>query len=127
MDTQAYVTELCSRFGARQRVRFDPERASENGSLVGRCHENVDAWVAAHPGDQAVGGWVTWHAVFGGVRLTAHSVVRGTGGDLFDITPLGDESYRAGMEFVPHIGDEAAFFEMKAAVNAFDCLEPAPT
>jgi hypothetical protein len=127
MDRQAYVDEICSRFGARKRVRFDRARASENDSQVGRCHENVAAWVAAHPGDRAVRGWVTWHAVFGGVRLTAHSVVHGAGGDLFDITPLGDESYRASMEFVPHIGDEAAFFETKEAVNAFDCSEAAPT
>jgi hypothetical protein len=42
-NRQAYIAEICSRFGARQRVRFDPACAGENGSQAGRCHANVDA------------------------------------------------------------------------------------
>jgi hypothetical protein len=41
-----------------------------------------------------------------GTLLTAHSVVRGANGELFDITPLADERVRARMRFVPHLGDD---------------------
>jgi len=47
--------------------------------------------------------------------LTAHSVVRGGDGGLFDITPLEttDRRIRDGMLFIPHLGDEQSFFSMK--------------
>jgi hypothetical protein len=45
--------------------------------------------------------------------LTAHSVVRDTDGQLFDITPFRDESLRLG--FIEHEGDNAAFDRVKTA------------
>ena len=73
---------------------------------VAKCHENVDAWVAEKPDCSAVHGWVTLYPVMEGMRLTAHSVIDGTDGALFDITPLENEHYRQGMRFVRQIGDE---------------------
>ena len=121
IDRQAYVNEICGRYAEAVHVPFDADRAAANQSEIQRCHENVDAWVAKHPEDSAVRGWVTWYPVLDGVLLTAHSVVRGADGELFDITPLGDESGRAGMKFVRHLADEATFEEMKP-LNHFKCI-----
>jgi hypothetical protein len=52
------------------------------------------------------------------IGLTAHSVVRGADGELFDITPLGNERDRLGMRFVPHEGDEQLFRSMMG-INIF--------
>ncbi|NEK54594.1 hypothetical protein GUK36_35120 [Rhizobium leguminosarum] len=48
----------------------------------------------------------------GQVTYTAHSVVRGMDGELFDITPLYNNYEHRG-QFIPHVGDEATFSEMK--------------
>jgi hypothetical protein len=63
------------------------------------------------------------NASYGGitVELTAHSVVRGPDGKLFDITPFADESQRASARFVPHVGDDLAFWEIKARGHSFTC------
>jgi hypothetical protein len=73
----------------------------------------VDRWVEANPGTTAVRGWVTY-ADYGIARgLAAHSVVQGTDGQLFDITPLESEYIRSTMQFIRHVGDEQTFFEME--------------
>jgi hypothetical protein len=118
MDKQAYVNEVCDRYRKAAKVAFDPQKAAANNSKVGDCHNNVDLWVAAHPEDQAVRGWITWYNSV----VTSHSVVRSRAGKLFDVTPLGDESIRDALRFVPHIGDEAAFAEMKTE-NHFKCRD----
>jgi hypothetical protein len=118
VDKQAYVNKVCNRYRHAKPLPFDAKRAAENNSRVGDCHNNVDAWIAAHPEDQAVRGWITWYNSV----VTAHSVVCSHDGKLFDITPLGDESIRGGLRFVPHLGDEATFAEMKA-VNHFMCSD----
>jgi hypothetical protein len=124
LERQAYVTAFCQRMHEATRVPFVPVTMDDWQPQVGDCHNNVTAWVARHPDHVAVRGWVTWHAVYNGVRLTAHSVVQALDGSLFDITPLINESYRQGMRFVRHVGDEQTFWVMKAAMNAFDCLGP---
>ena len=122
LDKQAYVDQVCARFHDRQHIPFDAARATENGSEIGRCHDNVDRWVAEHAGDRALRGWITWHAVINGVRLTAHSVVMGSDDRPFDITPLSDEGLRAWLTFVPHVGDDVSFARMREVMNSFDCL-----
>lgn len=62
------------------------------------------------------------YADFGvNVGLTAHSVVQGPDGRLFDITPLETESHRQGMRFIRHIGDDQAFFEAKERSLCITC------
>lgn len=46
------------------------------------------------------------------VVYTAHSVVRGTDGELFDITPLHNNDEPRG-RFITHVGDEAAFLTIR--------------
>ncbi len=68
-----------------------------------------------------VRGWVTY-ADFGlTIGLTAHSVVQDRDGQLFDITPLGNECDRAGMRFIPHIGTEQEFTSMREAEIYINC------
>jgi len=56
-----------------------------------------------------------------GILLTAHSVVRGIDGKLFDITPLADERVRDTMRFVPHLGNQEEFHSMRKSNNFIDC------
>jgi hypothetical protein len=73
------------------------------------------------------GSWVgSLHLQFsyGGdaVGLTAHSIVKGPDGDLFDITPLCNEGGRHPLHFVAHVGDDRSFFEMKEGTGiSFTC------
>lgn len=56
------------------------------------------------------------------VGVTAHSVLRGSDGRLFDITPVSDERVRPGMLFVPHEGDETSFQMLRAGRGiSFTC------
>ncbi len=88
---------------------------------VSECHRNVDRWVEENPGTAAVRGWVTCMDFQIAIRLTAHSVVRDTDGHLFDITPLGNERERSGMNFVAHLGDEQIFCAIKESGIFIDC------
>jgi|SRR6266496_2328791 len=91
--------------------------------LRNRCHDNVERWVKENSGATVVGGWVTY-ADFGlSIGLTAHSVVQGTDGQLFDITPLADERVRDTMRFVPHLGDEQLFLSMKGSNIFIECRQ----
>jgi hypothetical protein len=56
-----------------------------------------------------------------GTMLTAHSVVREPAGTLYDITPLGDESVRASLRFVPHIGTEEEFWQWEKSNRCICC------
>ena len=81
---------------------------------ISHCHENVDFWVERNPRHSAVRGWVLYmpcvhESGVMGTMLTAHSVVRDPDGNLYDITPLGDEGVRASLRFVPHVGTEEEF------------------
>jgi hypothetical protein len=123
LSPQAYVTGICCRMVEATRVPFRQASAGAWRPKVAECHQNVTAWVERNPKHAAVRGWVTWYPVLNGVRLTHHSVVQAPDGSLFDITPLRDESYRPGMRFIRHVGDEQTFWQMKAAMNAFDCYD----
>ena len=126
MTRAEYESAVCARVDEAIRVPFRRVSLPDWSPKVAECHQNTDAWVRANPGVAAVRGWVTY-ASFGGdsVGLTAHSIVRDQSGVLVDITPLADESARAGMRFVEHEGDPALFDEMKAVdINIYcNCLE----
>lgn len=85
------------------------------------CHQNADRWASENQGCTVVRGWVTY-ANFGlSVGLTAHSVIQDPDGQLYDITPLGNERDRSGMEFVPHLGTEQEFTSMKESNVFIEC------
>jgi hypothetical protein len=113
MDRERYEAEICGRLHEAVAVPFKAVPPDSERPQIAHCHENVDAWVAMHPGSVAVRGWVIYARCGPILMLTAHSVVQGSNGELFDITPLGDESVRDGLRFIRHIGSDRAFFEEK--------------
>jgi hypothetical protein len=110
MDRASYEADICDRLQHAECIPFRSASLEEWKPEVADCHRNVDAWVKAHPDCKAVRGWVTY-AWFSdnSTGLTAHSVVQGADGELFDITPLERESLRSGMRFIRHVGDEESF------------------
>jgi hypothetical protein len=86
---------------------------------ISGCHDNVDYWVKHHVGYTEVRGWIY---LMGGepgpVTYTAHSVVRGLDGELFDITPLYNNDEQRG-RFIPHVGDDATFLAMRTDAFIF--------
>ena len=80
---------------------------------LGKCHENVDSWIAAHHGDRAARGWILtqYLAPFGFDRFTSHSVIQTPTGELLDVTlPLHECHHR----FVRHPGSDAEFLGLVA-------------
>lgn len=83
------------------------------------CHGNADRWVAAHPGDTAVRGWL--HEPFADQphRFVAHSLVRTTTGALVDVTlPAGPQPLR----FLTHPGSDSDFFSFLRCPLPFPVL-----
>ncbi|GCA52816.1 hypothetical protein KGO5_05282 [Sinorhizobium sp. KGO-5] len=123
-----YERDVCTRAEAGVRVSFIEASIGAWKPKVAECHENVDHWVKHHPGCTAVRGWLAY-ASYGSddFGYTAHSVVRGSDGNLFDITPTIDPEYQRG-RFVIHVGDEQTFLEMKDLSNQIRCQGycPAP-
>jgi len=122
MSDREYQTAVCARLDSAESVPFKEVSIGEWKPEIAHCHENVDAWVRAHPECVAVRGWAI-NASYGenNVELAAHSVVRGPDGKLFDITPFANESQRDSARFVAHVGDDLAFFEIKARGHSFSC------
>ena len=108
-----YEASICQRLCQAERVPFRSVSLEDWRPKVSDCHRNVDTWIEANRGATAVRGWVTYASLGVAIGLTAHSVVRGPDGRLFDITPLENEYYRSTMRFIPHLGDEQLFFAMK--------------
>jgi|SRR5882762_3537594 hypothetical protein len=120
---RAYETAICARLNEAEIIPFREVSIGEWRPKVAACHENVDAWVQSNPQSFAVRGWVVYIS-YGGdaVGLTAHSIVKGPDGDLFDITPLCNEGGRHPLHFVAHVGDDRSFFEMKEGTGiSFTC------
>jgi len=117
-----YEKSVCRRLKEAKPIQFQTVIfADGSGPPPNCCHENVNRWVKGNPGAIAVRGWVTY-ADFGvSIGLTAHSVIQDRDGQLFDITPLGNERVRAGMRFVPHIGAEQEFATMKESSIFIEC------
>jgi hypothetical protein len=53
-----------------------------------KCHENVDRWIALHPEDRSVRGYLVVSATEFSALFDLHSVVERKGGPLIDVTPL---------------------------------------
>jgi len=62
-----------------------------------------------------------------GLVFAAHSVVRDSNGNLYDITPIGDEGLRPSLLFVPHVGSEAEFWEWEKSNRCIYCPGPRET
>lgn len=101
MKRADYEAGICRRLPEGEAIPFRHVVMKAGRPRVGECHQNVEAWVAAHSDCTAVRGGTIYldHGVLG-IQLTAHSVVRGPDHDLFDITPLADERLRPFMRFV---------------------------
>lgn len=112
MTRAEYEASICGRLSEAEHVPFRQVFLDNWQPSVARCHENVDRWVQANAGAIALRGWVTYASFGTSLALTAHSVVRGLDGILFDITPLENEYYRRGMRFIPHVGEDQLFFSM---------------
>ena len=116
-----YEATVCERLSSAQPVPF--RRVSfvkGDCPQEGHCHENVERYVAENPGTSVLRGWLPYHQIWdNGVkqRLTSHSVVRGINGELFDITPFGNNDHRDKLVFVPHLGDEQEFSAMGRFVD----------
>ncbi|WP_028227364.1 hypothetical protein [Paraburkholderia ferrariae] len=110
MERADYEAGICGRLPEAEAIPFRPVVMADGRPRISECHQNVDAWVAAHPDCTAVRGWGTYlDQGLLGVKLTAHSVVRAPDHMLFDITPLADERIRPFMRFVSHTGDDKSF------------------
>jgi hypothetical protein len=119
-----YEWQICERLSAAQVAPFKKVSIDDWRPEIGKCHENVDRWVQANPECTAMRGWVVYASYGNGmVGVTAHSIVRGSDGHLFDITPVSDERVRPGMLFVHHNGDDASFDALRAG-NGFSFTCP---
>lgn len=125
---EEYATSICARRADAVTVPFVPVSLPDGWTPeIGKCHTNVDRWVADNPGWHAVRGWISYIS-FGpaGEQLTAHSVVRNPDGTLIDITLLYPGAPRGGA-FVEHQGDPTEFFDMiEASGHEIHCpsLDP---
>lgn len=109
-----YERDICARSEIAFLVPYRPVGEFDGWKpKIAACHENVDHWVKHHSGYTAVRGWLMY-ANFGGdlAGYTAHSVVCGPDGSLFDITPLYNNNAPRG-RFIVHVGDEATFLAMR--------------
>jgi len=110
-----YEHRICERLSTAQVVPFKEVSADHWHPEIGKCHENVNQWIKFNPECTAIRGWVVYASYGNGIiGITAHSVVRGFDGQLFDITPVSDERVRQGMLFVHHEGDSASFDALRA-------------
>jgi hypothetical protein len=54
-----------------------------------KCHENVEKWIALHPQDRAIRGYlVSPQTEFSAAVFDLHSVIQLRDGSLVDVTPL---------------------------------------
>ncbi len=53
-----------------------------------KCHENVERWIAFHPEDRAVRGYLVTSPIEFSALFDLHSVVERKDGSLIDVTPL---------------------------------------
>ncbi|MCV9915007.1 hypothetical protein OIV57_23015 [Burkholderia pseudomallei] len=51
----------------------------------GRCHEQVECWLAMHPADTPVRGWLADGGNDAQQRFVSHSLVRTAAGELLDV------------------------------------------
>jgi len=126
MDRAKYETEICQRLEGADLIPFRPVSTHDWQPAVAKCHDNVDTWVRMNPNHRVVRGWVTNGNYIVFIGLTAHSIVRGPDGVMFDITPLYDETgrgevVRQGMRFVEHLGSDEEFFAFEKEERSILC------
>ncbi|MGH7035728.1 MAG: hypothetical protein ACREFL_18510 [Stellaceae bacterium] len=121
MNRAQYEADICRRLRQAEPVPFNRVMIGGLSPLVAKCHDNVDAYVKTNPTCAAARGWMTYADFIIAVGLTAHSVVEGPDGVLFDITPLEDEKQRDWMRFVRHNGDDKSFDAMKSLNIFIEC------
>ena len=120
----SYEADVCARLRQAGSVPCRQISLPDGAALPSECHRRVNTWLLACPGQIAVRGWVVQHPFPGGVRLTAHSVVRDERGELYDVTlpPPKPGETRAWQKFVPHIGDDESFDRFRQNAGVFlDC------
>ncbi|MBB2791695.1 UNVERIFIED_ORG: hypothetical protein GGD58_000539 [Rhizobium pisi] len=127
MERDEYERDICARSGTPIDVRYEPDASiGEWRPKVADCHANVDYWVAHREGYAAVRGWLAY--LEGGADLhgyTAHSVLRDPHGELVDITPVEDRNF-VRRRFIPHLGDDATFLNMRTLDLSIHCLGSCP-
>jgi hypothetical protein len=88
----AHGAELYARRDTATHVPFREVAIGDWSPELQGCHDNVFKWVEHHPSHAAVHGWLYMGDNLHHVRFVSHSIVRGEGGELFDITPMGATS-----------------------------------
>jgi len=123
LTRRQYEQQVCDCLANAQAVPFRQVALGAWKPEIADCHANVDRWIEVNPECTAVRGWVVCASYGEGmVGVTAHSVVKGSDGHLYDITPVNDERMRPGMLFVPHSGDEASFIQLRTGAGlSFTC------
>lgn len=79
---------------------------------AGLCHDCIDRWLANHPGDRAIRGWLIDGEAAGAYRVVAHSMIRSGAGELLDVTLA-----RAAVDrrFIEHPAQAGGFFAQLCA------------
>ena len=120
VDFEQYRSSICARLLKFELVPYRVVSSADWKPEASHCHANVDRWVKENPGHTAVRGWATeW--TDGGTKffLAHHSVVRGEDGRMFDITPLDNQRMRGHVRFIPHVGSDSEFFQIKNQVKSY--------
>ena len=116
-EKQAIIGQLAPKLKALMaapiRLRNIGDQAEGWVPVLGECHRNVDRWIADHPDDRAVRGWISTQntAPWGFDQFSSHSVVQTPTGELIDVTLPQSERHH---DFVRHPGTEAEFLDLVA-------------
>ncbi|MBN3828976.1 hypothetical protein G3O00_36040 [Burkholderia sp. Ac-20384] len=125
------ATDRLTTLAARLITQLRDEPA-KYAALRAECHDNADAWVAAHPGDAVRRGWLYQRLdplSEGQMHVfIAHSVVLTAADELIDVT-LG--SLEPAGRFLQHPADIGGFFGLLlnpiASPKEFKVLEAWPS
>jgi hypothetical protein len=79
---------------------------------LAHCHKNVDRWIAEHPTDTPIRGWLILSESEIACCFAAHSIIKSASGNAFDITPVIGERYA---RFLRHPGTEEEFWQFRGA------------
>ncbi|MBR8028549.1 hypothetical protein KDX27_31410 [Burkholderia cenocepacia] len=92
---------------------------------LGRCHEQVERWLAMHPGDTPVRGWLSDGGNDAQQRFVSHSLVRTVSGELLDVA-YPPPSYV--QHFVEHPAAAGDFFALvRGELWVSELYVPIPT
>jgi hypothetical protein len=114
-EKQVIIDQLAPKLkalmGAPTRLKNVGDQVKGWSPVRGDCHRNVDRWVADHPEDIAVRGWIStqYQARWGFYQYSSHSVVQTGAGELIDVTLPQDECPH---DFVQHPGPDAEFLAL---------------